>query len=201
VADHRYDPMTSPAYPGSAFTAETPPRAVRPILIALLVGAAVSIALGVYANVHTPRGIAINVAGFSGPLQVKVWLTAAAFALAIVQLLSAFGMYGKLPGFQAGDGTAFLHRWSGRAAFLLTVPVAMHCLYALGYQDYDTRTMAHSLLGCAFFGAFTAKMLTLTKDGMPDWLLPVLGGAVFSVLTGLFWTSSYWFFTTVGVQF
>ena len=192
--------MTS-AYPAGAFTADAPPGAVRPILGMLVFGAAVSVALGVYGNLHEPRGVAINVAGFSGPLQVKVWLTTAAFSLAIVQLLSAFAMYGKVPGFEAGDGTARLHRWSGRLAFLFTVPVAMHCLYALGFQDNDTRTMVHSLLGCTFFGAFTAKMLSLTKEGMPGWLLPLLGGTVFAVLTGLWLSSAYWFFTTTGIQF
>jgi hypothetical protein len=188
-------------YPTSAVTADAPPRVVRPILVSLLLGAAVSVGLGVYGKTHSPTGVSVNVAGFSGPLEVKVWLTTAAFALACVQLLSALAMYGKVPGFAAGDGTARLHRWSGRFAFLLTVPGAMHCLYALGFQDYDTRTMAHSFLGCAFFGAFTAKMLSLTKDGMPGWLLPFLGGGVFAVLTGLWVTSAYWFFTTVGVRF
>jgi hypothetical protein len=195
------DESVTPAYPAGAFTAAPPRGAVRPILGLLILGAAVSVALGVYGNLHEPRGVAINVAGFSGPLQVKVWLTTGAFGLALVQLLSAFAMYGKVPGFDAGDGTARLHRWSGRLAFLLTVPVAMHCLYALGFQDYDTRTMVHSLLGCAFFGAFTAKMLSLTKEGMPGWLLPLLGGTVFALLTGLWLSSAYWFFSTTGVQF
>jgi hypothetical protein len=190
----------SAAYPG-ALTAETPPRAVRPILFVLLVGAAVSVTLGVYGKLHTPTGVSINVAGFSGPLQVKVWLTTGAFALAFVQLLSALAMYGKLPGVTAGDGIARLHRWSGRLAFLVTIPVAMHCLYALGFQSYDTRTLVHSLLGCAFFGAFTAKMLSLTRHNLPGWVLPVLGGLVFAGLVALWLTSAYWFFTTVGVEF
>jgi hypothetical protein len=188
-------------YPPNAMTIDAPPRVARGILVCLVVGAAVSVALGVYGHKHTPTGVSINVAGFSGPLEVKVWLTTGAFTLACVQLLSALAMYGKIPGFEASDGTARLHRWSGRFAFLLTVPVAMHCLYALGFQDYDTRVMAHSLLGCTFFGAFTAKMLSLTKDGLPGWLLPLFGGAVFAVLTGLWLTSAYWFFTNVGVQF
>jgi hypothetical protein len=188
------------AYP-SAFGAQAPPRSAGAIVFFLLVGAAVSVGLGVYGKLHDPTGVSINVAGFSGPLQVKVWLTTGAFALAVVQLLSAFAMYGKLPGVTGGDGVARLHRWSGRLAFLLTIPVAMHCLYALGFQDYDSRTLAHSLLGCAFFGAFTAKMLSLTRDGMPGWLLPLVGGAVFAVLVALWLTSSYWFFSTVGVEF
>jgi hypothetical protein len=32
---------------------------------------------------------------------------------------------------------------------------------------------------------------------MPGWALPVLGGAAFTALTGLWLTSSVWFFTTM----
>jgi len=187
-------------YPSGAMTIDAPPRAGRAILGCLVVGAAVSVALGAYGKTHTPTGVSVNVAGFSGPLEVKVWLTTAAFALACVQLMSAFAMYGRIPGFAAGDGTARLHRWSGRFAFLLTVPVAMHCLYALGFQDYDTRVVAHSLLGCAFFGAFTIKMLVLPKSELPSWTLPALGALVFTALTGVWFTSAYWFFSTFGIR-
>ena len=103
--------------------------------------------------------------------------------------------------FWAGNGTARLHRWSGRLAFLLTIPVAMHCLYALGFQSYDTRTLVHSLLGCLFFGAFTVKMLILPKHNIPGWVLPVAGGIVFTVLMAVWETSAFWFFTTIGVKF
>jgi hypothetical protein len=93
-----------------------------------------------------------------------------------------------------------VHRWSGRGAFLLTIPVAVHCLYALGFATYDTRVLAHSLLGCFFYGAFTAKMLLLPKKKLAWWMLPVAGGAVFTALVALWLTSSVWYFTTVGVQ-
>jgi hypothetical protein len=166
----------------------------------LTVGAVVSVALGVLGRVHEPTFIAVNVAGFSGPLTVKVWLTTGAFVLATVQLLSAMAMYGRLPGVTAGAWTDALHRWSGRAAFLLVVPVAVHCLYALGFQGFSARTLAHSLLGCAFFGAFTTKMLTLPKRGLAGWVLPAVGGLVFTVLLALWLTSSVWFFTTTGVK-
>jgi hypothetical protein len=56
-------------------------------------------------------------------------------------------------------------------------------------------------LGCLFFGAFTVKMLGLRRDGLPNWALPVLGGTVFALLVGLWWTSALWFFTTIGVRF
>lgn len=181
--------------------APAPPRTGLSVIVLLLVGAAVSVSLGVYGRVHTPTGVSVNISGFSGPLEVKVWLTSAAATGALVQLVTALMMYGKLPIVGEGHAVGALHRWSGRAAFLLTIPVAMHCLYALGFQTYDTRTLVHSLLGCAFFGAFTVKMLTLSRDGLPDWLLPLAGGVVFSLLVGLWLTSSLWFFTTTGVRF
>ena len=61
--------------------------------------------------------------------------------------------------------------------------------------------LIHSLLGCFFFGAFTAKMLLLTHKDLPGWVIPVAGGALFSGLVGLWLTSSLWFFTTVGFVF
>ncbi|HEY6794684.1 MAG TPA: DUF6529 family protein [Kineosporiaceae bacterium] len=170
------------------------------LLVVLLAGGAVSVALGAFGQVHPPTGVAINIAGFSGPLEVKVWLASLAAALVLLQLVSALAMYGRLP-VRAPSWTGRLHRWSGRLAFLAAVPVAMHCLYALGFQSYDTRVLVHSLVGCLFFGAFTIKMLSLTRSDLPGWLLPALGGVVFTGLTVLWLTSSLWFFTTVGVRF
>ena len=83
----------------------------------------------------------------------------------------------------------------------VAVAVAVPCLYAIGFQTFSTRVFVHSVLGCAFFGAFTVKMLGLRRDGLPGWALPVLGGTVFALLVGLWWTSSLWFFTTIGVRF
>ena len=179
------------------------PRAgtLAKLLVPLVTGAAVSVSLGVYGNLHSPTGIAVSLAGFSSPLTVKVWLASGAATLALVQLVSALAMYGRLPGVTAPSWTGRLHRWSGRAAFLLSIPVAVHCLYALGFQTYSARVVAHSLLGCLFFGAFTTKMLILTRRGLAGWVLPLAGGVVFAVLVGLWLTSSLWFFTTVGVKF
>jgi hypothetical protein len=178
----------------------TPRRRTAGLLVVpLLVGAGVALTLGVYGKLHTPTGVAVNVAGFSSAQTVKVWLASGAALFAVAQLLSALSMWGKLGSFSPSwAGT--LHRWSGRTAFLLTVPVAVHCLYALGFSSYDTRTLAHSLLGCFFFGAFAAKMLILPKKGLPGWTLPVVGGLVFTALIALWLTSSVWYFTTVGVR-
>jgi hypothetical protein len=182
-------------------TASPPVNRTVTLLIPLAIGSAVSVALGVYGRLHSPTGIAVNVAGFSSPLTVKVWLASAAFLFALLQLLSALLMYGKLGRLSAPPWIGTAHRWSGRIAFLLAVPVAVHCLYALGFQSYDTRVLFHSLLGCVFFGAFTVKMLVLTRHSLANWVLPLAGGVVFATLTGLWLTSSLWFFTTIGVKF
>jgi hypothetical protein len=167
----------------------------------VLIGSAVALTLGVYGNLHAPTGVAVNLIGFSGPLAVKAWLTTGALLFALVQLGSALVMYGKMPGIAGPAWMGALHRWSGRIAFLLAVPVAMHCLYAVGFQTYEPRALVHSVLGCLFFGAFTVKMLALRKPGLPGWALPVLGGLVFAGLVALWWTSSLWFFQTFGFTY
>ncbi|GAA3307060.1 DUF6529 family protein [Nonomuraea dietziae] len=53
--------------------------------------------------------------------------------------------------------------------------------------------LVHSLLGCFFYGVFTAKMLALPRKGLPGWTLPLLGGGLFAALVGLWLTSSLWF--------
>ncbi|WP_449063333.1 DUF6529 family protein [Planomonospora algeriensis] len=176
-----------------------PPRQnLAPLLVPLLVGGLVAVALGVYGRAHTPTGFAVGPAGFSGPLAMKSWLTTGAFLLAGVQVFSALVMWGRIRLDVPWIGA--LHRWSGRVAFLLTIPVAFHCLYALGAQFDVARVLVHSLLGCFFYGVFTAKMLALPKRGLPGWTLPLLGGLAFTALAGLWVTSSLWFFTTIGVK-
>jgi hypothetical protein len=169
------------------------------LVIPCLIGALVALTLGIYGHIHHPTGIAVNVAGFSGPQSAKSWLATGAIIAAVIQVISALVMYGKIK-IQAPSWIGGLHRWSGRIAFLLAVPVAVHCLYALGFQTYSTRVLIHSLLGCAFFGAFTVKMLVLPKKDMPGWLLPTLGGLAFTALTGVWLTSAFWFFSTFGIK-
>jgi Family of unknown function (DUF6529) len=169
------------------------------LVVPALVGAAVAVALGVYVRLHDPAGQALHPPVFSSALTFKVWLTTGAAALAVLQVLSALAMYGRLPRLAARPWLGAVHRYSGRLAFLLVVPVAVHCLYALGFQDYEPRVLVHSLAGCVFFGVFTVKMLALPKRGMAGWVLPVFGGLVFAALVGLWLTSSLWFFTTIGV--
>jgi Family of unknown function (DUF6529) len=55
------------------------------------------------------------------------------------------------------------------------------------------RSSNHSLSFIASTaGAFTAKMLVLRAE-VPRWVVPVLGGAVFTAVTALWLTSAVWF--------
>lgn len=196
------DPLDVPdPYATQAIRAE-PPLAGgwRVLAVPLLVGGLVAVTLGVYANLHQGTGVGINLAGFSSAFAAKSWLTTGALLFALLQLFSALVMYGKVPGVAAPDWIGTAHAWSGRTAFLLSVPVAVHCLYAAGFSTFDTRTTVHSVLGLLFYGVFVAKLLGLRKEGLPGWFLPVLGGLAFTALVGLWWTSALWFFTTYGVQ-
>ena len=170
------------------------------ILAPLLVGCLVAVLLGVYGNLHEPTGFSINLAGFTSGAYAKAWLATAAVLLGVVQIASAWVMYGNSPTASA-SWLPGLHRWSGRIAVLLTVPVVIHCLFALGFQVDSTRVLVHSLLGCVFYGAFVAKMLSLTRRGLPGWMLPVLGGTLFTALIGLWLTSSVWLFGSKGLHF
>jgi len=171
---------------------EARPTRIGPVLIAFAVGTLAAIALGVYGRLHTPTGQAVNLAGFSSGLAVKSFLTTVAMVFAVVQTVTAMALYGRIP--VTGAWVGAVHRWSGRLAVAVTVPVAVHCLYALGFQAYDTRTLVHSLFGCFFYGAFVVKMLVLTRDDSPRWALPLMGGLVLSGLTALWMTAALWFY-------
>jgi hypothetical protein len=173
----------------------------RAMLAAVLAaGAAVAVTLGVYAKVHAPAGQPLSTLGFSGMLQMKSWLASGAAVLLVVQLLTAAWLWGRLP--QAGPAPHWVaptHRWSGTVAFVLTLPPALHCLWALGFGATAPRVVLHSVAGCAFYGAYAAKMLGLRLPGLPGWALPVLGGTVLGALVLVWLTAALWFFTRAGL--
>ena len=177
-------------------TTRAPAPAPR-LLVAVGAGAAVAVALGVYGRVHDPSQELVFTLFFSSTIAMKVWLGTVAVAFAVVQVLSALWLYGKLPG-TAPAGLGTVHRLSGRLAFIASLPVAYHCLWSLGFQDTDTRVLAHSLLGCAVYGAFAAKVLIVRSKGLPSIALPVAGGLMFAVLVGAWYTSALWFIDEQG---
>jgi hypothetical protein len=171
--------------------AASQPASVRLLLIAAL-GAAVALALGVYGRVHDPSQELVFTLFFSSTIAMKVWFGTVAVALAVVQVLTALWVFGKLP-WEAPPWLGSVHRISGRLAFLVSLPVAYHCLWSLGFQDTDTRVLAHSVLGCSVYGAFAAKVTIVRSKGLPGIALPIAGGLMFAALVLAWYTSAVWF--------
>ena len=181
--------------------AASPARAVM-VLLPLFAGCAVSAGLGVYGSIHDPTGQSIYSFVFTRTIVMKAWFATAAVALALFQLVSALRLYGKLR--IPREMPAWLpavHRVSGTLAFLITIPVAFHCLWALGFQKTDARVLIHSVAGCFFFGALAAKVVVVEARGLPGWWLPVAGGSLFTGLVVVWLSSAFWLFTQVGIQF
>jgi hypothetical protein len=177
---------------------QQPSSATRRLLFVALVGAAVALTLGIYAKAHTPASDLTITLGFANTITMKVWLTTIALGFAVVQLFSALWMYGRLPlgGAPSWLGTA--HRISGRLAFLLTLPVAYHCLYQLGFQHTSARVLLHSTLGCLFYGAFAAKVMVVRSRGLPSSVLPLVGGLLFVLLVYIWLLSGLWYIDQFG---
>ena len=139
---------------------------------------------------------------FSSTIAAKAWLATAALALAVVQVTTAARIYGRLSFLpERGTAIALVHRWSGRIAFLFTLPVFFHCVTILGFQTPTARVVVHSLVGTFLYGVFAAKVLIVRDRSLPGWALPTAGLTLASTL-GLLWlTSSFWYFTTVRFGF
>lgn len=162
------------------------------------VGSAVAIALGVYGKTHDPTFQPITTLGFPSMISMKVGLGSVAMALGLFQLGSALRLFGRVGSGLPPPWLGKAHRASGALAVLVSLPVGYHCLWALGYQTTDTRVLVHSLVGCVFYGAFVAKVLSLHTRRLPGWTLPVLGGLTFAALVIVWLTSAFWYFTTGG---
>src|SRR5687767_7538876 len=90
--------MTSIPVPApEAVPAEPSGTRIGPVVVAFAIGTAVSIGLGVYGRLHTPTGHAVNIAGFSSGAAAKAALASVAMGLAIIQIVTAMGIYGRIP--------------------------------------------------------------------------------------------------------
>ncbi len=176
----------------STSLASDSPRPARRLLAAAGAGAAVALSIGIYGNVHDPSGELSFTLWFSSTIALKVWLATVAVTLAMAQVLLALWIYGRLP-WSVPSWAGAMHRISGRLAFLASLPVAYHCLWSLGFQDTDARVLAHSLLGCAFYGAFAAKVVIVRSRALPGAALPIAGAVLFSALVAVWYTSGAWF--------
>lgn len=176
-------------------------RSLAAPLAAIAAGGLLSVLLGIYGSVHEPTFEEIATFGFGSMISMKVYLSLAAGVLAVGQVVGALWLYGKLP-LAAPSWLGMGHRAGGVLAVLLTLPVAYHCLWSLGLQVGEpatTRVAAHSLLGCAVYGALVVKVFAVRTRTAPGWFLPVAGGLLFTLLIGVVVTSAGWYLQSVGL--
>ena len=178
----------------------TPARAVpRPagrLAVAGGLALVVTIALYTFGQTQTPNytmglfgqhGIAVN--------RLKAQLATGMLGLALVQLTLALWMYQRLPGAGiAPPPVPVLHRVGGASLFLLSLPVAVHCMFAYGVQLGDLRVAVHSVAGCFFYGAFAAKVLIVRSRRLPGWALPLAGGLLVTLIAAMWYSSALWYF-------
>ena len=178
-----------------AVAVSSPPVGTRPwrwVLVPATAGALVSLTAGLLAS-HEPRSKGYFRLFFSDPIHLKAGFATAAAALACFQLFTAAWIFRKLP-WPKPAWVNPVHRWSGRLAFACTLPVAYHCIFKLGFRDPTTRVLAHSLLGCAVYGAFAAKVTILRLHRFPKPVLPLAGGLLFATLIAVWYTSALWLY-------
>ena len=168
-------------------------RSYRWIAAPLAAFALASLTAGLL-SAHDPRSKGYFRLFFSDPLHLKAAFATAAVALACFQLLTAAWIFRKLP-WPKPAWVNPVHRWSGRLAFVCTLPVVYHCIFKLGFRSPDTRVLAHSLLGCAVYGAFAAKVTVVRLHRFPRPVLPLAGGLLFAVLIGVWYTSAVWLYS------
>jgi hypothetical protein len=171
-----------------------------PLAAALAAGALVTVSVGLLERymLVTPHPIPTFSLFFSNPLYLKAWLGSATLVLSGGQLVTAAGMYGLFRLSPAMPVYQLVHRWSGRVAMALTLPVAFNCLLDLGNYPIDLRVMVHAIFGAFIYGIFVAKFLLIRADRAPGWILPIAGSALFTTILGLWLTSAYWLFTLHG---
>jgi hypothetical protein len=163
-------------------------------------GAVVALLVGVFGKVHDPSLDGTTTLGFDTVIGMKVVVTTVIAGLAVLQVIGALWMYGKL-GIQAPSWVGTAHRISGTVALLLSVFVAYHCLMALGLESgtledgkkVPTRTVVHGVLGCTVLGAAVVKVVAVRSRRAPGWFLPVAGGLLFTLLVVVVLTSAVWY--------
>src|SRR3954454_23359003 len=89
-------------------------------LTAFAAGAVVALLLGVFGKVHDPTLSGTTTLGFHTVIQMKVVISTVIGVLALVQVVGALWMYGKL-GIQAPSWLGTAHRASGVLALGLAV--------------------------------------------------------------------------------
>ncbi|MFF9643182.1 DUF6529 family protein [Kitasatospora aureofaciens] len=161
----------------------------------LLLPVAVVVGLFWYGRVHTPN-YETSLFGNRGndAMLLKAQLGSALLGLALIQLFLALWIYGRLPALGAAPhGVHTTHRLIGLTAFLLSLPIARHCITAYGVQLTDTRVALHALTGCFLYGAFVAKVIVVRHRRWPGWALPLAGGTLVTAIALIWYVAPFWY--------
>ena len=137
------------------------------LAVGLLLGAGVSVALGVYGRVHVPTYEGLPSFGFSSTATFKAWVGSVVLALAAAQAVTALWLYGRLPGVTgAPRWLGRVHRTTGFVAFVVSLPVAAYCLYGFGFAPAPLSARTWSTrCRLRVYGAFAAKCSSSTPGG------------------------------------
>ncbi|MFJ9845622.1 DUF6529 family protein [Kitasatospora sp. NPDC101155] len=182
------------AEPGEGLAPPTGRRRLYDVLW-LLLPVAVMAGLLWYGRVHTPD-YETSLFGSRGDdaQHLKAQLGSALLGLALIQLLLALWIYGRLPALRAAPHPVHTtHRLIGLIAFLLSLPIARHCITAYGVQFTDARVALHSLTGCFLYGAFVAKVVVVRHRRWPGWALPLAGGVLVTSIALIWYAAPLWY--------
>lgn len=166
----------------------------RPVALALpfAVGAATALSLGIYAAAHEPTGRDFVVTGFASVAGWKSAFASVTMALVIVQVSLGLRLTGRVgPRVAPPPWAHDLHRLVGTVAFGISIPVAFHCIWAVGYQSSDSRLAVHSLFGCVAYGSYVAKIMTARTADRPQWALPAAGSLLGIMMLTVWWSSAF----------
>jgi Family of unknown function (DUF6529) len=196
--------MSRTVMSSSGVAAQRP--STRPLALAVpaLILAGIATAIFVAGKSISPdySGTALFGKTATDTLPLKSTLASIVLGVAAFQLLSATWMYGRLPGFGARPGwLPPLHRVAGVSAFLLTLPIAYHCMRAYGIETFDSRVTVHAIAGCLFYGAFAAKVTIVRWRRLPGWSLPIAGATLVTLVAVLWYTSALWYYNDFSVPF
>lgn len=183
----------------------TAPKSMAIPLSAFAAGAVLALLIGIFGKVHDPTLDGTTTLGFDTVIGMKVVLSTVIGGLAVLQVIGALWLYGKL-GVGAPWWLGRAHRVSGTIALLLSVFVGYHCLWALGLESgtldngyvVPLRTVVHGVLGCAVIGAIVVKVVAVRSRRAPGWFLPVAGGLLFALLIVVVLTSAGWYLEEKG---